>query len=335
MCTRQAGLSAGNALVALLLLVGIVAVLANAQIGDFGKTGSIVVAKKTVPSNFKASIDEAALNKKTFLSRQDVIVNDVFGNLHGQILRAKTSRWENDLTPLNCTDGHAIAHSHFCATTCRWRGYEITSSTVEVGRRLSSYIREFENDIDLLSLFGLTSYARIPGSDPSALSRGKSVTGDFCSLGCRVSLPFSRFGERNVGPNQFVGLLSGRLHFFQLAAHRFQLTTQNIPLRNSDPSYHGGKNRNPNSSNSRSTRRTISGVFLLLLGAALMNLAFYVVDKPQPPPLFRFVAGFVSILAFVSIAAGVFIALSARLDSRAENVRVLAAGIFGGDLYDL
>ena len=145
-----------------------------------------------------------------------------------------------------------------------------------------------------------------------------SFGGDFGGIGLldrSLGLAASSF-------NQSIGLLTSGLHFSQLLAHSLQLPlhgfpvfSQHAPLEKTNTSNDGSKNRYPNSGISGISGRMIGGIFAGLFRAALMKLAFYVMDEPQPPPLFKFIGILLFALVFVGISGGVVLIASTPQDS--------------------
>ena len=95
------------------------------------------------------------------------------------------------------------------------------------------------------------------------------------------------------------------LHFVQLAMHRTILKTANSSADDSQYSY-------PYSGISRSPGKSILGIFLLVLGATLMKLAFYFGDTPRPQRDDRWLTWGIGCIAALLIAQGTILALSSN-----------------------
>lgn len=100
------------------------------------------------------------------------------------------------------------------------------------------------------------------------------------------------------------------LHLVQLAFHGSQLAVGDNRLGDSDAARDYGKNSDyPGSIGSYSGRPLLGG-FLLVIGAALLKIAFYFGDTPRPDRNDRWLTWGTGIIAAVMICQGVVLALT-------------------------
>lgn len=99
----------------------------------------------------------------------------------------------------------------------------------------------------------------------------------------RGSLIDASFSQPLKSGNCAFSLLTAGLHFRQLPAHGVQLAVEREIVRDTYPDRRSGEKGNPERSVGGSTGRTVGGIFMLVLGAALLKLCFYISDGRALP----------------------------------------------------
>jgi hypothetical protein len=94
----------------------------------------------------------------------------------------------------------------------------------------------------------------------------------------RFELPVSRFDEAFISGNQIVRLLSSTFHLDQLIGHNFELGFENQILQSTNQNDSDGKDSYKDGGIRSSARSTILGC-----GAAIMKIAFDLLDAPYNP----------------------------------------------------
>jgi IS1 family transposase len=98
--------------------------------------------------------------------------------------------------------------------------------------------------------------------------------------------------------SQIVGINTAVMHFLELAF-------QNQKGTDTNSNRHKSENGNPERGVSSNSRRPIHGGLFLLLGCALVYLAFYIADEPNPPHITRLSYWGIGACGFVCIFHGI------------------------------
>jgi len=92
-------------------------------------------------------------------------------------------------------------------------------------------------------------------------------------------------------------------HFVQLPLQRTILQAADARSNNRQDSY-------PDSSISRSTGKTVLGIFFLTFGATLMYISFYLIDAPQPDRIETALSWGIGVVSALLIYQGIFLTLA-------------------------
>ena len=89
-----------NLIVLVFCLIGVMADLADTEIGEFGPRGSVKEAKVAVPQDIKALVQKTALHNESLFSVDKVLVDGFNGDLSAEIIGTEPAGGEYYLSSL-------------------------------------------------------------------------------------------------------------------------------------------------------------------------------------------------------------------------------------------
>jgi hypothetical protein len=299
------------------ILIGIIACKANVPISRRCHFGIEGIAKGTAVNAVGRFIDEAAINKNGFDAIDYILINKIDWRRRGHFVGTSSSTgWKNDAFlsryPLYLTCTYEIIDSSSNSTRgillASRREYLSVKNCFESG--LSSSILIFNNNVKLFSQFWSRYRFCVSGADPSSLASDHIFLCGLGAINSGLGLLAGRFSETFVGLYESVCLRPSPLHFNQLIGHNFQLGLENQVLQAANKSDGQSEYGDKDGGIRGPSRSSVLGVLLLLCGAAVMKIAFDLLDAPHNPIRLRLSGWGIGGVAAILIGQGTILLLT-------------------------
>jgi hypothetical protein len=142
------------------------------------------------------------------------------------------------------------------------------------------------------------------------LHDGQLILEETDSLSSSRSIYDSCVRKLFVGLNQSISLSARTFHLDQLIGHNIQLGLEDKILQSPYDNDRDRKQRDENGSIGGSTRSTVLGIFILLCGAAVMKVAFGLLDAPNNPTGLRLIGWGIGGVAGLLVGQGTILLLT-------------------------